>query len=120
MSAYYDSNDLARWETLGETAPELWKSFQAYYGRVFEDGALSAREKALIALAVAHALPCAYCIDAYSRASLERGASPDQMTEAVHVASAIAAGAALAHALQMKKTVSRLGFGASPEVEAPG
>ncbi|NLI92523.1 MAG: hypothetical protein GX434_10060 [Peptococcaceae bacterium] len=47
---------------MGEEAPELWQKFMAYYSSVFEDGALSSKEKALIALAVAHAVQCPYCI----------------------------------------------------------
>ena len=68
---------------------------------MFEDGALTAREKALIALAVAHAVQCPYCIDAYTQDSLAKGADLEQMTEAVHVACAIRGGASLVHGLQM-------------------
>lgn len=108
MTSYYQSEDLAKLGTVAEGAPDLWAKFQEYYGGVFAEGALSAREKALIALAVAHVLPCPYCIDAYSRTCLEQGSNLDQMTEAVHVGAAIAAGAALAHGVQMKATVDRL------------
>jgi AhpD family alkylhydroperoxidase len=41
---------------------------------VFAEGALSAREKALIALGVAHAVQCPYCIDAYTSDCLKKGA----------------------------------------------
>ena len=60
-------------------------------------GALTQREKSLIALAVAHAVQCPYCIDAYSQDCLEKGADLTQMTEAVHVAAAIRGGASLVH-----------------------
>ena len=72
---------------------------------MFADGALSAREKALIALAVAHAVQCPYCIDAYSQECLEKGADLEQMTEAVHVAAAIRGGASLVHGVQMLEHV---------------
>ena len=72
----------------------------AYYGAVFEDGALTAREKALIALAVAASVQCPYCIDAYTNSCLEKGADAAQITEALHVANAIRGGAALAHGVQ--------------------
>ena len=58
--------------------------------------------KSLIALAVAHAIQCPYCIDAYTKGSLESGADLEQMTEAVHVATAIRGGASLVHGLQMR------------------
>jgi 4-carboxymuconolactone decarboxylase len=74
------------------------------------DGALSAREKSIIALAVAHAVQCPYCIDAYSRDALEKGADLDQMTEAVHVAAAIRGGASLVHGVQMRGHALKLGM----------
>ena len=70
---------------------------------MFREGALSEREKALIALAVSHAVQCPYCIDAYTGTSLEKGASLEQMTEAVHVAAAIRGGASLVHGIQMRE-----------------
>ncbi|MBM3737675.1 MAG: 4-carboxymuconolactone decarboxylase [Acidobacteria bacterium] len=108
MAGYYHQEDLARFGDVGKNAPELWQKFNEWYGAVFAEGALSAREKSLIALAVAHALQCPYCIDAYTTASLESGSNPDQMTEAVHVAAAIRGGAALAHALQMRNAVDKV------------
>jgi len=108
MSDYYDSKDLARFSEMGAVAPDLWEKFSAWYEAVFRDGALSEREKALIALAVAHAVQCPYCIDAYSQACLEKGSDPEQMTEAVHVAAAIRGGASLVHGVQMRNHVHRL------------
>ena len=70
-STYYHPSDLAKFPDIGKNQPELAKKFFDWYGQVFAEGALSAREKALIALAVAHAVQCPYCIDAYSRDSLE-------------------------------------------------
>ena len=72
-----------------------------YYGKVFEEGALTAREKSLIALAVSHVVQCPYCIEAYTRDGLEQGFDEEQMMEAVHVASAIKGGATLVHGVQM-------------------
>src|SRR3954447_19239557 len=108
MTAYYQDEDLARFAEISQGAPELWEKFQLWYGEVFRGGALSAREKALIALAVANALQCPYCIDAYTRASLENGSNLEQMTEAIQVAAAIRAGATLAHGVQMKTVADRL------------
>ncbi len=100
--SYYRGRDLARFGEMGKNGGALTEKFFEWYGAVFEEGALSAREKALIALAVSHALQCPYCIDAYSATSLEKGADLDQMTEAVHVAAAIRAGASLVHGVQMR------------------
>lgn len=105
---YYDPADLARFAEMAEGSPELWKRFMDYYGAVFEEGALSEREKALIALAVASAVQCPYCIDAYTQASLEKGANLEQMTEAIHVANAIRGGASLAHGVQMRNVHAKV------------
>ena len=66
MSHYYDHEDLAKFGEIGENAPELAEKFFEWYGAVFADGALTAREKSLIALAVAHDIQFPYCIDSYS------------------------------------------------------
>lgn len=108
MSSYYDPKDLPKFADVGEEAPELAKKFFDYYATVFAEGELTEREKALIALAVAHAVQCPYCIDAYTQACLEKGSSLGEMTEAVHVATAIRGGASLVHATQMRKLAKKL------------
>ena len=107
---YYRPDDLARFPEIGKNTPDLAAKFFDWYGAVFADGALSAREKSLIALAVAHAVQCPYCIDAYSRDALEKGSDLDQMTEAVHVAAAIRGGASLVHGVQMRAHATKLGM----------
>lgn len=111
METYYRPADLGHFADMGKDSPELWKKFLDYYSAVFADGALSAREKALIALAVAHAVQCPYCIDAYTQSSLQNGADKEQMTEAVHVACAIRGGASLVHGVQMRNVADKLGMG---------
>ncbi len=108
METYYKPEDLAKFGTMSEGAPELWDKFLEWYNSVFAEGALTEREKALIALAVAHAVQCPYCIDAYTTASLEKGSNLEQMTEAVHVAAAIRGGASLVHGVQMKNVNKKL------------
>ena len=108
METYYNPEDLDKFSTMGEQAPELWNSYMAYYSKVFEEGALTAREKALIALAVAASVQCPYCIDSYTRSCLEKGVTEEQMTESIHVANAIRGGASLVHGVQMKSIVAKL------------
>lgn len=112
METYYNPEDLAKFSAdgVGEGAPELWDLYMAYYGKVFAEGALTAREKALIALAVAAAVQCPYCIDSYTNDCLNKGVSPEQMMEAVHVAAAIRGGATLVHGVQMKNIIEKLEF----------
>jgi len=108
METYYDPQDLPKFEEIGKDVPELAKKFFDYYTAVFAEGALTEREKSLIALAVAHAIQCPYCIDAYTQACLEKGSSVNEMTEAVHVAVAIRGGASLIHGIQMRKIAEKL------------
>jgi len=105
---YYNPEDLKKFGDVGEFQKELADKFFDYYGTVFSDSALTAKEKSLIALAVAHAVQCPYCIDAYTEDSLEKGYSEEQMMEAVHVAAAIRGGASLVHGVQMMNKVDKL------------
>lgn len=105
MDTYYKPEHLGQFRDVAEGDEELADKFFEYYDSVFEDGALSAREKALIALAVSHVVQCPYCIDAYSDACLEKGSDLEEMTEAIHVATAIRGGASLVHGTQMLEHV---------------
>lgn len=108
METYYNPADLAKFGEIGKDAPELAKKFFDYYGAVFAEGALSEREKSLIALAVAHAVQCPYCIDAYTHSCLEKGSNLAEMTEAIHVTNAIRGGASLVHGVQMLKIANKI------------
>lgn len=99
---YYESKDLGRFAEVGTFRKEQMDKFFEYYTMATgTDGALSKKEKSLIGLAIAHIQRCPYCIDAYTTQCLESGATPDQMTEAIHVAAAMASGITLVHGVQM-------------------
>jgi 4-carboxymuconolactone decarboxylase len=110
MSDYYKAEHLAHFGAVSAASPELGKKFFDWYGAVFADGALSEREKCLIALAVAHTVQCPYCIEAYTKESLSKGADLEQMTEALHVAVAIRGGAAMVHGMQMIEHAKKAGM----------
>jgi len=106
--SYYNPKDLRKFGKITEWSEELGTKFFDYYGKVFEEGALSAREKSLIALAVSHVVKCPYCIDAYTKDGLQKGITKEEMMEAVHVGSAIEAGATLVHGVQMMNKYDKL------------
>ncbi len=109
MSNYYESEDLKKFGNIGEHAKPLADEFFKYYNMVVgADGALTKREKALIALAISHSEKCPYCIDAYTTGCLEAGANPEQMMEAVHVAAVMKAGITLVHGVQMQNQLKKL------------
>ncbi len=105
---YYDPADLKKFGKIAEWNEELATKFFDYYGKVFEEGSLTAREKSLIALAVAHTIQCPYCIDAYTGDGLQRGISKEEMMESLHVAAAIRGGASLVHGVQMMNKYDKL------------
>lgn len=109
MSNYYESDDLKKFGGIGEHAKPLADEFFKYYGMVTgTDGALTKREKSLIALAISHSEKCPYCIDAYTTACLENGSNPEQMMEAIHVAAAMKAGITLVHGVQMQNQLKKM------------
>mgnify|MGYP000356690363 CR=1 FL=1 len=108
MSNYYDDKDLRKFGKITEWSEELGNKFFDYYSEVFKEGALSAREKSLIALAVAHTEQCPYCIDAYTKDGLQKAITKEEMMEAIHVGAAIKSGATLVHGVQMMNKVNKL------------
>ncbi len=105
---YYNPEDLKKFGNIGEFQKQMADKFFSYYGEVFAEGELSAREKSLIALAVSHAVQCPYCIDAYTVDTLEKGCTEGQMMEAIHVAAAIRGGSSLVHGVQMMNKVKEI------------
>ena len=108
MNNYYNPKDLKKFTSISDWNKELGEKFFDYYSSVFKEGALSAREKSLIALAVAHTEQCPYCIDAYTKDALERGITKEEMMESIHVGAAIRGGATLVHGVQMMNKVNKL------------
>jgi AhpD family alkylhydroperoxidase len=71
-----------------------WRTFSR---QVFADGALPAKTKDLIAIAVAHVTQCPYCIRAHTKSALAKGATDKEVMEAIWVAAEMRAGGAVAH-----------------------
>jgi alkylhydroperoxidase/carboxymuconolactone decarboxylase family protein len=108
METYYSPPDLKKFGNIAEWEGNLAKKFFDWYGDAFKAGDLTAREKSLIALAVAHTIQCPYCIDAYTQDTLEKGVTEKGMMEAVHVAAAIRGGSSLVHSVQMMNKAKKI------------
>lgn len=108
METYYNPADLEKFSTIGDEAPELWESFMNFYGQATGEGALDARTKALVSLAVAAAIQCPYCIDSYTQTCLSMGVSEAEMSEVFFTTAALRGGASLVHGVQMKNIVEKL------------
>jgi AhpD family alkylhydroperoxidase len=88
-----------------DLAPEAQAAFNAFSQKVFADGALSAKMKQIIAVAVAHVTQCPYCIKGHTKAALRAGATSQEMMEAIWVAAEMRAGGAYAHSALMLSVV---------------
>jgi AhpD family alkylhydroperoxidase len=97
----FDMKHLTRLKKLDEKAPEAMKSFWAFDEAVFAEGALTAQQKQLIAVAVALTTQCPYCIELHTKAARDAGANDEQLAEAALVAAAIRAGGAVTHATHL-------------------
>jgi len=80
-----------------ELAPEIHEAFQKFSRAVFTPGALPEKTKQLIAVAVAHVTQCPYCIAGHSQLARRKGASDEEIMEAIWVAAEMRAGGAYAH-----------------------
>lgn len=89
------SGELARQRR--EAAPQQYEAFRQFNKQVFADGALDARTKQIIAVAVAHVTQCPYCITGHTKQAFKAGATREQLMEAIWVAAEMRAGAAYAH-----------------------
>src|SRR5690606_13663644 len=77
--------------------PNIAAAFKAFSDSVFAEGALSGKMKELIAVAVAHVTQCPYCIRGHTKSALHKGATQQEVMEAIWVAAEMRAGAAFAH-----------------------
>ncbi len=82
-----------------ELAPNVQAAWEAFNKSVFADGALPAKTKQLIAVAVAHVTQCPYCIQGHTKGALRHGATKQEIMEAIWVAAEMRAGGAYAHSL---------------------
>ena len=97
----YDMKNMARLADVERAAPAEMKAFHAFADAVFADGALARKHKELIAVAVALATQCPYCIEFHTRDARTHGASDAELAEAAMVSAAIRAGGAVTHAAHL-------------------
>jgi AhpD family alkylhydroperoxidase len=88
-----------------ELAPDIQAAFDGFGRTAFRDGALPAKTKQIVAVAVAHVTQCPYCIKGHTKAALRAGATAQELMEAIWVAAEMRAGAAYAHSALMLAAV---------------
>ncbi|HTE06926.1 MAG TPA: carboxymuconolactone decarboxylase family protein [Planctomycetota bacterium] len=93
----YDMKHLTRLKRFGELAPEAFKAYQAFDKAALAPGAIPAKYKSLMAIAVALTTQCPYCIEIHAGRARQAGATEQEIIEATMVAAALRAGAAVTH-----------------------
>lgn len=89
-------------------APKPAEAFKAFSQSVFAEGAIPAKTKQLIAVAVAHVTQCPYCIRGHTQSALQHGVAPEEIMEAIWVATEMRAGGAYAHSLLALDTIAHV------------
>ncbi|MEH7255440.1 carboxymuconolactone decarboxylase family protein [Neobacillus niacini] len=93
----YRRSNLKNLIQLNKFAPEGFRSYSAFSRTAMKEGTLSGKFKEIIAVAVAHATQCPYCIDVHTKNAIKLGSTNEELGEAILVTSALLAGGAYAH-----------------------
>lgn len=96
---FYKKEDIRKINVLAQLVPEAMQALIEVNDKVFQEGALSTKTKEMIAIAVAHATGCAFCIDIHTKNAMREGASEEEIAEAILVGVAMKASAALSHSV---------------------
>lgn len=97
--------NLSKLKIIESNAPDALKAFWAFDKAAMAAGAIPAKYKELMAIAVALTTQCPYCIEIHSNKAREAGASDQEISEVVAVAAALRAGAAITHGTHAIKQV---------------
>jgi AhpD family alkylhydroperoxidase len=93
----YDMSNMKKLKKYAELAPAAWEGFLAFDKAAMADGAIPAKTKELIAVAVAMTTQCPYCIEIHTKKAKAAGCTDAEIAETVLVAAALRAGAAVTH-----------------------
>ncbi|MRH29684.1 carboxymuconolactone decarboxylase family protein [Microbacterium sp. SYP-A9085] len=91
-----------------ELVPDTAAAFQSFSRQVFAAGALDEKTKQLLAVAVAHVTQCPYCIDGHTKQAARKGATDEEIMEAIWVAAEMRAGGAYAHSIVALDALDRV------------
>lgn len=92
-----------------QQAPEIGKAFGGMYHKLMGDGALTVREKELIALGIGMAIRCEPCVYAHLEKAVKAGATREQLIEAAGVVVAMQGGPGYVHVPELLEAMKALG-----------
>ncbi|HLR63378.1 MAG TPA: carboxymuconolactone decarboxylase family protein [Lentibacillus sp.] len=104
--SFYEKHHADHLKQLKELAPDQTRAFGEFNNGVFKDGALTRKDKEIIAVTIAHVTQCPYCIDTHTKNAKKEGASLEELVEAVMVTSAVEAGGAVTHSTNMHNALA--------------
>lgn len=93
---------------LGNSNPKMLEAYRGVAAAQGSNGALDAKTRELIAMAVAVTTRCDGCISAHAAAAAKAGATEAEMSDALGVAIALNAGAAYVYSLRAMEAFSEL------------
>lgn len=105
-NSLYQKENLRHLSKLAKLAPEQANAFQQFSKEAMTEGALSKKEKEIIAVAIAHATECPYCIDAHTLNAKREGVTLEELVEAVFVVASVEAGGAVTHSTNMQNALN--------------
>lgn len=91
-----------------DAAPQNIDAWRNFSRTVFKAGALDEKTKQLIAVAVAHVTQCPYCIHSHTPEAMKKGATKEEIMEAIWVAAEMRAGAAYAHSVMAMEEIMKV------------
>lgn len=94
---YHDPADLRLLKEMNKAAPADFDAWLGLDKITKQDGAISKKNRELIAIAVACTTQCPYCIEVHVKNAKSFGASREEIVEASFIAAALRAGAAATH-----------------------
>ncbi len=93
------TGEVPRYFKFGEAlGTDVNSAFVKLRSEIMKPGALSAKEKALIALASVVALPCDFCVEFHKEVAISAGATREEMLEAAAIGGLVRLGSGFASA----------------------
>jgi AhpD family alkylhydroperoxidase len=99
----------AKAKNMPAQAPDLSAGFGAMFGKLMGEGALSVREKELIALAIGMALRCEPCIYSHVEKCIKAGATRAQIIELAGVVVTMQGGPGYVYTPKLLEALDALG-----------
>jgi AhpD family alkylhydroperoxidase len=104
----YRGELMTRIGEIGATSPDTLRGYQTLSGAAQKNGRLDPKTAELIAIAVAVTLRCDGCIAVHTKAAVKHGATREEITDALGVAVALNAGAAMVYSARAIDAVAEL------------